>query len=290
MVAAPRRAHLAALGAALLLAVCVPAARAGTLVHHAFRSAVLGREWKLAVYIPDGHGAARGAFPVLYLLHGYGGIEDDWVNAGDVVRTADSLIAGGHVPPLVIVMPDGGNSWWVDGPEQVGTAFIEDLIPYVEKTWRVAPRREARMIAGLSMGGYGALRFALRHPRVFAAAALFSPAIYDPVPPQTSGARKAGVFGGPTFDEAAWQAMNWPAQWDAYRAAGVPVPVWILCGDDDDFRLEREAAQLYQRFRADSLPAELRIFDGGHNWAVWKRGLADALPWMIEAAGRAAPR
>lgn len=284
MVAAGRAPLGAALGAALLLATCAPAARAGTLEHHAFRSAVLGREWKLAVYVPDGDAAARAAHPVLYLLHGHGGNETDWAHAGDVVRTADSLIVAGHVPAFLIVMPDGGNSWWVDGPEPIATAFVEDLIPHVERTWRADPRRGARLIAGLSMGGYGALRFALRHPRTFGAAALLSPAIYDPAPPMNSGARQAGVFGATAFDDSVWKAKNWPALWDAYRAARAPVPVWILSGDDDAFFIEGEVAKLYGRFRADSLPAELRIVDGGHDWAVWTRGLAEALPWMFEAA------
>lgn len=277
-------AHRATLGAALLLAALAAAAGAGTLERVAFRSPVLGREWTLAVYVPDGHAASRAACPVLYLLHGHGGNESDWANAGDVVRTADSLIAGGHVPPLVIVMPDGGNGWWIDGPERIATAFVEDLIPHVEATWRGEPRREARLIAGLSMGGYGALGFALRHPHTFGAAALLSPAIYDPLPPPNSGARQAVVFGAETFDDSTWKANNWPALWEAYRAARTPVPVWILSGDDDPFFIERESAHLFARFRSDSLPAELRIVDGGHDWAVWRRGLADALPWMVEAA------
>jgi enterochelin esterase-like enzyme len=277
------------LAAVLAIALLAAApAGAGTLVPHAFASPTLGREWRCVIYEPAGYAAGGAPLPVLYLLHGYGGDENDWANAGDIVRTADSLIALGAIPPCLVVMPDGGNSWWVDGPGKVETAFIEDLIPQIERTWRALPRREGRLIAGLSMGGYGALRFALAHSRTFGAAALLSPAIYDPVPPATSGARHAGVFGAKAFDEAAWKARNWPALWDAYRAAGTPVPVWIVAGDDDPFGLEREAMKLYERFREGRLPAELRIENGGHDWALWRRGLAAALPWMFEVA-RAAP-
>jgi enterochelin esterase-like enzyme len=274
---------LAAVLAVALLAAAP--AGAGTLVPHAFASPTLGRDWKCLVYEPDGCAAGTGQLPVLYLLHGYGGDENDWANAGDIVRTADSLIAGGFVPPCLIVMPDGGNLWWSDGVERMETAFFADLIPRIERTWRADPRREARFVAGLSMGGYGALRFALLHPERFGAAALLSAAIYDPLPPPASGARRSGVFGGGTFDEALWKSRNWPALMDGYVAKRKPVPLYVLAGDDDDFRLEREATRLYQRLRDAGQPAELRIVDGGHHWDIWRRGIAEALPWLFRTAG-----
>jgi S-formylglutathione hydrolase FrmB len=93
------------------------------------------------------------------------------------------------------VMPDAGTSWFVDAREKMESAVIDDLIPEVERTLRVLKSRDGRLIGGLSMGGYGALRFALKYPESFAAAALLSPAIYDPLPPPNSSARTVGVFG-----------------------------------------------------------------------------------------------
>jgi pimeloyl-ACP methyl ester carboxylesterase len=95
------------------------------------------------------------------------------------------------------------------------------------------------------MGGYGALRFVLKYPETFAAAGLLSPAIYDPEPPQASGARRVGVFGAPEFDPQVWQQLNYPALWDAFLAKKIAVPMYINSGDDDDYFIEAEATRLY---------------------------------------------
>ena len=106
-------------------------------------------------------------------------------------------------------------SWFVDRREKMETAVIRDLIPDVEKSFRTLRTRDGRLIGGLSMGGYGSLRFALKYPEMFAAAALLSPAIYDPLPPKNSGARRAPPFAMPEFDEQAWRDLNYSKLWDA---------------------------------------------------------------------------
>jgi S-formylglutathione hydrolase FrmB len=138
------------------------------------------------------------------------------------------------------------------------------------------------------MGGYGALRFVLKYPEMFAAAGLLSPAIYDTEPPQGSGARRAGVFGGAEFEPQVWKELNYPALWDAFLAKKIAVPMYINSGDDDDFFIEAEATRLYSLLRKNGQPAELRIVDGAHRWPVWESTIGDAMSYVFRYAARPA--
>jgi S-formylglutathione hydrolase FrmB len=263
-------------------------AMAGVVVSREFDSPTLQRKWTYAVYLPDGYDTSTLRYPVLYLLHGHGGALYDWVNLGHIQQTADELIAHGDMPPAIIVMPDADSSWYVDRKEKMETAVIRDLVGDAERNFRALGARDGRLVGGLSMGGYGALRFALKYPEMFAAAALLSPAIYDPEPPQTSGARKAGVFGAPDFDPQVWKELNYPALWDAFLAKKIAVPMFIDSGDDDTFLIEAEATRLYSLLRQKGQPAELRIVDGGHDWQVWESTIRDALRYIFRFSARPA--
>jgi S-formylglutathione hydrolase FrmB len=263
-------------------------ASASEIVTREFASAALERQWAYEVYLPSQYQTSGLNYPVFYLLHGNSGSRRDWVERGKIQRTADALIASGEIPPVVIVMPDAGATWFVDRRERMETALIRDLVPEVESSFRALRTREGRLIGGLSMGGYGALRFALKYPETFAAAALLSPAIYDPVPPKNSGARRVPAFGAPQFDEQAWRSLNYPTLWDAYLAKKTPVPMYINSGDDDEFLIEVEATKLYSLLRANRQPAELRIVDGAHTWPVWETTIGDAMKYIFRYAARPA--
>jgi enterochelin esterase-like enzyme len=273
--------------AAVVLALSLPAT-AGVVVSREFDSPALQRKWSYAVYLPDGYDTSKLRYPVLYLLHGHGGGLYDWVNLGHIQQTADALIARGDVPPAIIVMPDADATWYVDRKEKMETAVIEDLVGDAEHTFHAIGARNGRLVAGLSMGGYGALRFVLKYPEMFAAAALLSPAIYDPEPPQSSGARRAGVFGAPDFDPQVWKQLNYPALWDGFVAKKIAVPMYINSGDDDDYFIESEATRLYSLLRKNGQPAELRIVDGAHRWPVWESTIGDALRYIFRYAARPA--
>jgi S-formylglutathione hydrolase FrmB len=273
--------------AALAVAFSLPAA-ASVVVTREFDSPALQRKWAYAVYLPDGYETSTLNYPVLYLLHGHGGKLSDWATLGHIQPTADALIARGGMPPAIIVMPDAGTTWYVDRKEKMETAVMQDLLGDVQRTFRVIDARNGRLIAGLSMGGYGALRFALKYPETFAAAGLLSPAIYDSEPPQASGARRVGVFGAPELDAQVWQQLNYPALWDAFLAKKIAVPMYINSGDDDDFFTEAEATRLYTLLRKNSQPAELRIVDGPHRWPVWESTIGDAMLYLFRYSARPA--
>jgi enterochelin esterase-like enzyme len=283
----PRSKYRSFLFAVAALLAALPAF-ASEIVTREFDSAALGRKWAYEVYLPTPYQTSRANYPVLYLFHGNNGTRRDWVEKGKIQRTADALIASGEIPAAIIVMPDASASWFVDRREKMETAVIRDLIPDVEKNFRTLRTRDGRLIGGLSMGAYGSLRFALKYPQMFAAAALLSPAIYDPLPPKNSGARRAPPFATPEFDEQAWRDLNYPKLWDAYLAKKTPVAMYINSGDDDEFMIEAEATQLYSLLRANRQPAELRIVDGAHNWTVWESTIGDALKYIFRYSAKPA--
>lgn len=165
-----------------LLLVCAVVAHARTLQTPAansagcdtvgFRAAHLdGTAVKFNIILPDNYVTSDRRFPVLYLLHGYGGHYSDWCERTRIVDYAKSY-------DEIIVMPEGKNGWYVNNytnPKmQWENYMIEDLIPYVDAHYRTVAMREGRAIAGLSMGGYGAMFLGLKHHEMFAAAASLS--------------------------------------------------------------------------------------------------------------------
>ncbi|WP_111413510.1 alpha/beta hydrolase [Billgrantia lactosivorans] len=274
------RRTLVALLAALWYA---PAAQAGEVTYHRFASEILGRDYPYALYLPDGYHDTNQAYPILYLLHGSFGSERDWVENGRLERAADRLIREGSLPPTVIVMP-GSESWWIDGHNEAArSAFLGELIPYLEETWRVVPQREWRAIAGLSAGGYGTLNFVLERPDLFAAAAALSPASYHPLPPRSSSAWRHPAFldESGNFDEALWRRRNYTAHLDAYLEREEVVPLYLSAGNRDVYHAEHHARLVHQAL-APHQPelVTMEVLRGGHTWRVWRASLPNALAWI----------
>lgn len=269
----------------------------GAIVEDIFDSATLGRPYDLNVYLPAGYDQSEARYPVLYLLHGRGDTKDAWVTALD---TLDALVAAGTVPPLIAVMPDMPSleaaGYYVDsayrGGEALETAFFEDLIPYVDATYRTLAAPGSRIVGGYSMGGYGAMRYALAHPDMFMGALILSPAVYTPLPPVDSSAREFGAFGSEDepFDAAIYQALNYPAALETFAHPGQPLYAFIAVGDDewkhpdpaDQLHdLDLEAHLLFNQLARESdIAAEFRVYNGGHDWDVWRRGFEEGMAYL----------
>lgn len=260
--------------------------RGGRLVTASAPSPALGEAISYTAYLPAGYDreAAR-RYPVLYLLHGRGDTMTAWTR---VKGELDRLIATKQVPPLLAVMPDAPwserGSYYVDSAYATGraveTALTRDLVAHVDSVYRTSATRDGRLVGGYSMGGYGALRYALAHQDLFASALVLSPAVYTPLPPADSSTREFGAFGaGDTaFVDDVYLRLNYPALLPTFDP-GLPLKVYIAVGDDEwanpnpeDFRhdIDFESAALYNAVRrVPGVSAELRITDGGHDWDVW---------------------
>jgi S-formylglutathione hydrolase FrmB len=287
----------------LLVLALLPAARPAsaasggtTRAHLSFESAALGRPLHYAIYLPPGYdeeGARR--YPVVYLLHGLGGRGTDWLAMGGLAATADRLIGAGEIPPVIVVMPDGADSWYVDsaavgGPGDYQTAIGRDLIAHVDATWRTAAHRGGRAIAGLSMGGYGALRLAFMRPDMYTAVAGLSAAVFPDVATADAAPGGLGIFRaafGAPFDPVRFDRLNVYGLVDDLAAVEDDPPgVYLTCGDDDGFGLWRTNIGLFLDLRDAGVPVEFRMTDGGHTWSLWGAEMANVLRFF---AGRFGP-
>ena len=272
-------------------------------------SAALGRETRVRVLAPShDEGATRG-LPVLFLLHGGGADSDhtNWTAKG----SAEALTAG---LPLVVVMPDGGKGGWyadwlrpdsAEGPQRWETYHVEELLPFVQEHFGVRTDRDATSIAGLSMGGFGALHHAARHPERFGFAAAFSGAVdirhpgvgrVVKVSPQIMGGRRGDIFGDHRTDVDVWRAHN-PVDL-AERLATVEVQLRTGNGepggpygdgpegDTQEVGCSQATANLHRRLDELGIP---HLYDdygpGAHTWPYWDAALAATLPRIVERAG-----
>ncbi|WP_158047409.1 alpha/beta hydrolase [Skermanella pratensis] len=270
-------------GAALAAWLAAAPALAGTVLEQSLASPTLGRDYRFTVYLPDGYADACLSYPVLYLLHGANGDEHDWLVKGKAESTLDALIAGGAVPPTVVVMPGHKQMWWVDAnAEKSQTVLMTELLPEVERRFRTIADRSGRLVAGLSAGGLAAARLSFQYPDRFAAAGALSPAVYEPLPPSTSSAMKDPPFQKDgKFDPETWQSLSWRTLFDGYRAQPLVVPFYINSGDIDRFEIAYHAAVLFRDLhRHQPGKAVFRVVAGDHEWPVWASTLGDALKYL----------
>lgn len=284
------KAWLLAAAWTLVCACGAATAEAGELQRKVVHSQHLGRELPYLVYLPDGYETGTQYYPVLYLLHGAGESETTWADRGLIREKADQLIENGSIPPTLIVMPGCTYCWWIDSAATKSeSAFWKDLVPEIETRYRVIRKREGRLLAGLSAGGYGVVRFAMRYPERIAAAAAFSPAIYSETPPPASNARVHPAFKDEKgqFSQKQWTQNNYPSLINGYFTQRHRVPLFLAAGDNDRLGAAFETALLFKRvMERQPIKVELRIVDGGHNWAVWAAVIDEAMRYMYHFSSR----
>lgn len=255
--------------------------RATRVVEETVESVALGRAMKYRVLLPQEYGTSQRRYPVLYLLHGLDGDYTDWTSRTNLADYSRAL-------PLIIVMPDGANSWYVNAAGRAADRFedyiLTDLHADVVTKYRVVNSRYGRSIAGLSMGGYGAVKMALKRPGAFALAASFSGAFsatrQEEIRTQLSAASVKdldvilGAGDSPTRREN-----------DVYTLAGAAKPTtasffYIDCGAGDRFlSANREVVAAISR---SGLPYEYHELPGGHAWDYWDRRIRAFLPVLMK--------
>lgn len=261
-----------------------------------FYSDILGRDVAFSVYLPKSYEGSTMNFPVLYLLHGYSDDETGWIQFGQVQRIADRSVENHESAQMIIVMPDAGVTWYVNtaaGQANYEDFLIEEFIPHIDAEFRTRKDRQFRAVAGLSMGGYGALMLGLRHPDLFSSSGALSAGVLTDeeilAMDQDNWNRSLGLpFGmdlsGDARLEGNYKEYAPQAMIDAYKQKDQSTRFYIDCGDDD-FLILGNLALHAQMMKAD-IPHEFRVRDGGHSWSYWRTALPTVLSFVSEVFHR----
>ncbi|MGI9543546.1 MAG: alpha/beta hydrolase [Cyclobacteriaceae bacterium] len=260
-------------------------------------SKILKKAVNYCIYLPPGYDISQRSYPIVYLLHGYTDNETGWVQFGEAHIAAEQAIVSREIPPMIIVMPDAGVTWYINdhqGNVRYEDMFFQEFIPFIESQYRVRAKKEFRGIAGLSMGGYGSLIYALKHPDLFAASAPLSAAIYTEEEvvnhEQERWERIESVMYGAGITGQDRITDHWKANNPLHIAQNSDIEklktvrYYFDCGDDDFLYKGNAAAHVL--FRDLEIPHEFRVRDGAHNWIYWRTGIVDALKFIGESFHR----
>jgi S-formylglutathione hydrolase FrmB len=254
-------------------------------------SRILGRSVPYCVMLPPGYGEdANRRYPVLYYLHGLGDNQQMFVRSG-AFNLVEELWNRRQIGDFVIVSPAGYASFFMnshDGRFRYEDFFVQEFMPWIEKHYRIAARRESRGIGGISMGGYGALRLAFLHPQLFGSVSAHSAALMERLPAiSVNNSPEAGrlqilgnVFGSPP-DRPFWDGNN-PLH-IARTAALAGMKIYFDCGSQDDYGFEAGAQALHDVLVSRRIAHEFHLYPGGHNWSYFAAHLPDSLRFHAAA-------
>ena len=232
------------------------------------------------VYLPEGYDAGANQhparrYPVLYFLHGLGDNERSLFNTGGFTLL-DDLRKQHEIGEFLIVAPEGGRTFYInsaDGKVRYSDFFLQEFIPFIEGKYRIAKGRNNRGISGVSMGGYGALRFAFAHPEMFSAVSAQSPALITESPQQLDTAIRsgsplgrllAGVFGDP-IDPQHWKENSPFSLARKNQAALHHLSIYFNCGQNDNYGFEKGAAALHDQLEKEGIKHEYHAYPGDHS-------------------------
>ena len=266
----------AALSLGWTLCFCgnVLAAAPGSIQCDSVSSKILNRPVNYCVDLPADYASSGKRYPVLYFLHGLFGNDHRWIDRGGK-EIFDRMTTDGAIGPFIVVLPNGGETFYLnseDGKDRYEDFFVQELVPYIDGHYRTIANKDARGISGLSMGGYGALHLAMRHPDLFgsvaATSAVLIPKLPDPLP--TEGRWQfysrilSHAFGSP-LNQAYWEANN-PLTLAKDPSKFQGLKIYFDVGDQDRYGFEKGAAMLDEILDKENYPHTYALRSGGHGW------------------------
>ena len=284
-----------------LLVSAAPAAAQSRIDCNALPSRILKRAVRYCVYLPAGYDTQKSdRYPVLYFLHGLGDNEQTLFNSGGWTLL-DDLRNQHKIGSFLIVAPEGRRSFYVnssDGSVRYSDFFLQEFVPSIEARYRIRPGRAGRAISGISMGGYGALRFAFARPDLFSAVSAQSAALITESPQQLDAAAAATgapiltvlgpVFGKP-IDAQHW-AKNNPfllAKQNALRLRSMTI--YFNCGQEDNYGFEKGAAHLHDDLTSEHVKHEYHPYPGDHSITYFLTHFGEVMEFHSRAFGLLKP-
>jgi S-formylglutathione hydrolase FrmB len=266
----------------------------------ALNSRILNHPVHYCVYLPASYDAAATkhpaqTYPVLYYLHGLGDNERTLFNSGGWTML-DDLRQQHRIGEFLIVAPEGGRTFYInsaDGSVRYSDFFLQEFIPLIETKYRVSKGRNNRAISGISMGGYGALRFGFAHPEMFSAVSAQSAALITESPRELDAAARSGaplgkllaaVFGNPI--EAQHWKNNSPFVLAQKNAATLRrMAIYFNCGQDDNYGFEKGAAALHEQLQKAGVKHEYHSYPGDHSLSYFLAHFAELMEFHSRAFG-----
>ena len=235
-----------------------------------FRSEALVKSTSIKVVFNQN---AAPPYPTYYLLHGLSDDASAWTRRTSIERYAENY-------PFMIIMPDGGRSWYCDSPVgQYETYIVKELVPLIDRLFPTRKQAKYRAIGGLSMGGYGALKLGLKYPRVFGSIAAHSSAV--------AFAHWAGDDTDITEVPIIAREIDLEANDPFALALKIPAQarpqLYFDCGRSDFLHKENEQFDAF--LRKNNFPHTYRRYNGAHDWSYWDIHIQDAMSFHAKAMG-----
>jgi len=252
-----------------------------------FPSKLLGREVRYGVYLPPSYGSSpTKKYPVLYFLHGLFEDETRWSSRGQTDQILTRMIADGKAGEFIVAIPNGGQSFYTnmrDGSEKWEDMIVTEFVPMIESSYRVNATRATRGISGTSMGGYGALKIAMKHPDMFGSASAHSAVLLQDLSAAKVSAGRLQRFQamfdriyGINTDLTYWEANNpMTLAKDTRKLNGLKL--YFDCGTEDDYGFEAGARQLDEMLTKAGYPHETHLYPGVHGWDYAKQHTGESL-------------
>jgi S-formylglutathione hydrolase FrmB len=272
---------------------------------NALNSHILKRIVHYCVYLPSGYDTGANQrparrYPVLYFLHGLGDNEQTLFNSGGWTLL-DDLREHHKMGDFLIAAPEGRRSFYInaaDGTVRYSDFFLQEFMPEIEGKYRIRAGRAGRAISGVSMGGYGALRFAFAHPELFSAVSAQSAALITETPQQLDAASQTGtpltavlapVFGRPIV--ASHWRENDPLVLAKRNAAALRrQAIYFNCGQDDNYGFEKGAAALHRELEQEGVQHEYHPYPGDHSVTYFLSHFAEVMEFHSRAFGLLTPQ
>jgi S-formylglutathione hydrolase FrmB len=232
---------------------------------------------------------------VLYFLHGLGDNERTLFNSGGWTLL-DDLRRQRKMGEFLVVAPEGGRTFYVnsaDGSVRYSDFFLQEFVPLIETKYRISKGRNNRAISGISMGGYGALRFAFSHPEMFSAVSAQSAALITESPQELDTAARSGaplgkllatVFGSPIAVQH-WKDNSPFVLADRNRIALRRLAIYFNCGQDDNYGFEKGAAALHEQLQREGVKHEYHPYPGDHSLTYFLAHFAEVMEFHSRAFG-----
>jgi enterochelin esterase-like enzyme len=263
-----------------------------------YNSTSLGRTRRMHIYTPPGYEVGRDKYPVFYLLHGAGDCDDSWTSVGRAGFIMDNLIESKKAKPMIVVMPAGhtvpgaagGRGRGAGGRDEFTDDFVKDIMPYVEKNYRVLTDRPHRAIAGLSMGGSQTLNIAIPNLEKFAYVGVYSSGLIGqfgggrgPAPaPATAAAAPANPAAAPANPAPAgpsWEEQHLAELDNAGSKKGLKL-LWFSTGVDDGLMPTTKAT--VETFKKHGFSPVFKESPGAHTWINWRHYLGEFAPQLFQ--------